>query len=893
VFSTHANATTRENIANVFSAKALISLLPLDLKFELQPSTLPSQSARNWNTQSDVVSRDIQLLGYISRPVVGEGRQTPDRQMFFVNSRPCALPQVAKAINEVYRSYNVTQSPFIFANLKLDTNSYDVNVSPDKRTILLHDQTMLLEALKSSLIELFESHEQSVPQSHIGKGKQSSFTPLTINREVLQQSDVTTPTPRKQVDRLSRFESTNIDRAPDSGVLDPRSSLIRKFAVRDSEKGKLDHNPDPHQDMISKEKQIPAANREDQFSKADLSEVHFGQDEELPSAQQSFASTPIPISIQDFNRLLGADIREPERSDVELASNQTSSKTSPDLINHSGPYPGPVVEPSLDPAVNACRDKEAANIQDESEDEEPIPSTKPNSARKSPGVVQNAFDRMRPQRASPETATVTIGNTTTVTTIGSSAFKRRKVHKPKFDMDGKPLSQVNPVLFKSLRAFAAPGTILDDEVEMDDLDLQGLSNVSSSGMLNESSELFESELDETEEVVPAHSDTEPEPSNGSDDEYIDDDEKKAREEAKVAKMIAAAEEAAARPSADNMKKASSVLKKVARKDATLQLLKNIDISTTTITDNLASLQEALVEFVKNNELSKSKMERGDGEGSAEEQLALTVSKSDFGRMRIVGQFNLGFILAIRPQQVLSKDSSTATAPGRQSDELFIIDQHASDEKYNFERLQTETAVQNQQLVLPKPLDLTAVEEEIILNHPEALAKNGFSITCDLSGDLAVGRRCQLVSLPMSKEVVFDLRDLEELLGLLSDPAGSGIPRPSKVRKMFAMRACRSSIMVGKTLTPKQMEKVVTHMGEIDKPWNCPHGRPTMRHLYGLDAWQSWTEGDGLAGMDERLSRRADWTAYLEKEGTSLLTDEDDEEEDEGDVDEEAQDWLHT
>jgi DNA mismatch repair protein PMS2 len=44
--------------------------------------------------------------------------------MFFVNARPCGLPQVAKVFNEVYKSYNISQSPFIFANITLDTSRY-------------------------------------------------------------------------------------------------------------------------------------------------------------------------------------------------------------------------------------------------------------------------------------------------------------------------------------------------------------------------------------------------------------------------------------------------------------------------------------------------------------------------------------------------------------------------------------------------------------------------------------------------------------------------------------------------------------------------------------------------------------------------------------------------
>ena len=55
-------------------------------------------------------------------------------------------------------------------------------------------------------------------------------------------------------------------------------------------------------------------------------------------------------------------------------------------------------------------------------------------------------------------------------------------------------------------------------------------------------------------------------------------------------------------------------------------------------------------------------------------------------MRIVGQFNLGFIIAVRERQM---DSDI--------EDVFIIDQHASDEKYNFERLQAETVMQVQNL----------------------------------------------------------------------------------------------------------------------------------------------------------------------------------------------------
>jgi len=53
--------------------------------------------------------------------------------------------------------------------------------------------------------------------------------------------------------------------------------------------------------------------------------------------------------------------------------------------------------------------------------------------------------------------------------------------------------------------------------------------------------------------------------------------------------------------------------------------------------------------------------------------------------------------------------------------------------------------------------------------------------------------------------------------MLADNEGH-MMRPSRVRSMFASRACRRSIMIGDELNMSQMQTVVTHMGEIDQPW---------------------------------------------------------------------------
>jgi len=353
------------------------------------------------------------------------------------------------------------------------------------------------------------------------------------------------------------------------------------------------------------------------------------------------------------------------------------------------------------------------------------------------------------------------------------------------------------------------------------------------------------------------------PVDGDDSEYIGEEEKKAQEDAKVQEMIKAAEEEAARPLQDNVKRAQVLLKGGAkRKDSTVNLVRFLDTTVSRINQQLRALDRSLSTY-RETSSAKDKDVALDSETS-EEKLSLTIMKSDFVKMKIIGQFNLGFVIASRASEPdLDVPDKAPTA-----DDLFIIDQHASDEKYNFERLQATTVVQSQRLVRPKTLELTAVEEEIVMENLPALETNGFIVTVDTSGYTPVGQRCQLISLPLSRETAFSLNDLDELISLLSEhPAGSSVavPRPSKVRKMFAMRACRSSIMIGKTLTKGQMGKVVKHMGEIDKPWNCPHGRPTMRHLCGLGAWDEvgWREGDGFEGDREReRGGRTDLAKYV-------------------------------
>ncbi|GAB1866069.1 Mismatch repair endonuclease PMS2 [Camponotus japonicus] len=202
---------------------------------------------------------------------------------------------------------------------------------------------------------------------------------------------------------------------------------------------------------------------------------------------------------------------------------------------------------------------------------------------------------------------------------------------------------------------------------------------------------------------------------------------------------------------------------------------------------------------------------------AEKELQRELTKDSFGKMEIIGQFNLGFIIT------------------RLENDLFIIDQHATDEKFRFEKLSNETKLKTQKLIVPKPLNFSALSETILIEHQKMFEDNGF--TFNINEQAEPGKKIELIGMPVSGHWQFGQEDIEELVFLIRE-AGNEIKekhifRPSRVRQMLASRACRSAVMIGTALNTSEMHKLIMQMAQMQNPWNCPHGRPTIRHLLSL------------------------------------------------------------
>uniref|UniRef100_A0A6B2KX73 DNA mismatch repair protein S5 domain-containing protein n=1 Tax=Arcella intermedia TaxID=1963864 RepID=A0A6B2KX73_9EUKA len=199
----------------------------------------------------------------------------------------------------------------------------------------------------------------------------------------------------------------------------------------------------------------------------------------------------------------------------------------------------------------------------------------------------------------------------------------------------------------------------------------------------------------------------------------------------------------------------------------------------------------------------------------ESELNKKISKESFDEMKVIGQFNLGFIITKLNQN------------------LFIIDQHASDEKFNFEDLKQNTQLQIQKLLSPLTLELSTSDEMIVMDNIDVFRKNGFELEIDEKAKLT--QRIKLTTYPFSKGAQFGVTDIQELIFLLKEsPAGSMV-RLARVSKAFATRACHKSVTIGTPLNQDKMKKIIANMGTMENPWCCPHGRPTVRHLFDLES----------------------------------------------------------
>ena len=94
----------RENIIDIFGPKQIQNLE--EIRWDLD-KRLPEEALEHFNIRfrSDECP-GFRVSGFVSSCVHGQGRNSNDRQFYFVNGRPCEPAKLSKIVNEIYHQFN-------------------------------------------------------------------------------------------------------------------------------------------------------------------------------------------------------------------------------------------------------------------------------------------------------------------------------------------------------------------------------------------------------------------------------------------------------------------------------------------------------------------------------------------------------------------------------------------------------------------------------------------------------------------------------------------------------------------------------------------------------------------------------------------------------------------
>jgi DNA mismatch repair protein MutL len=175
-------------------------------------------------------------------------------------------------------------------------------------------------------------------------------------------------------------------------------------------------------------------------------------------------------------------------------------------------------------------------------------------------------------------------------------------------------------------------------------------------------------------------------------------------------------------------------------------------------------------------------------------------------MRVLGQFQGTYVVA-------------------ETDEgLVLMDQHAADERVNYERLRERFAgdVTTQALADPVTVSLTVREAELFEGYADALATLGFR--AEWTGD----RTVEVRTVPSLVAEAADPDMLRDVLGAFVRGEGAAAETvEAAADELLADLACYPSVTGNTSLTEGTVRELLAALDDCENPWACPHGRPVI------------------------------------------------------------------
>ncbi|MCL2371827.1 MAG: DNA mismatch repair endonuclease MutL [Defluviitaleaceae bacterium] len=162
----------------------------------------------------------------------------------------------------------------------------------------------------------------------------------------------------------------------------------------------------------------------------------------------------------------------------------------------------------------------------------------------------------------------------------------------------------------------------------------------------------------------------------------------------------------------------------------------------------------------------------------------------------------------------------------QGDSLYLIDQHAAHERVLYEDLLEKArsqGVHSQNLLAPISLRLTPRERQLLEENKAMFADFGFEVGGQADAP-------EILSVPYMMQGAVNPSFFTDLLDKISEAGfDKGSPYAHKT-ELIAKAACKAAIKGGDFTSQDEAKALIKQLLELDNPFTCPHGRPTIIEL---------------------------------------------------------------
>lgn len=156
------------------------------------------------------------------------------------------------------------------------------------------------------------------------------------------------------------------------------------------------------------------------------------------------------------------------------------------------------------------------------------------------------------------------------------------------------------------------------------------------------------------------------------------------------------------------------------------------------------------------------------------------------------------------------------------DSLYIIDQHAAHEKVLYERFMKQFEnheILSQNILPPIVISLSMKEEDVLLKNMDIFTEIGYEI------EHFGGKEYRVTAIPAN---LYGLNDREILTDILDNLVNEN-ERMAKaaIKDRIATMSCKAAVKGNNKLSFEEAKALIGELLELDNPFNCPHGRPTI------------------------------------------------------------------